>query len=80
MADVEISFGDDNTKTAILLLAAAEELGRGPREVRTTIGSFIVDAEIAAQAGLIDKPKKAKKTPAKKAAKKTAAKKSTAKE
>lgn len=82
MADVKIPFGDNNKETAILLLAAAESLGRGQWEVRTNVGFFVVDEEIANEAGLGEKgpTKKAESQPAKKAsAKKAPAKKTAAK-
>jgi len=91
MADVKIPFGEKSGETAVLLLAAAESLGRHRREVRTNIGFFVVDEEIANEAGLGESPKKepakkapskkaaAKKAPAKKAAKKAPAKKTAPK-
>ena len=72
MADdelVEVPFGEKPSETAVLLLAAAEELDLGADEVRTTTGAFIVPKKIADQAGFGEK-----KQPAKKAAKKTAKK------
>ncbi len=51
MSEVEISFGDNASDTAILLLAAAAELGRDASEVRTTKGAFVVPEEIADAAG-----------------------------
>lgn len=88
MGDVEIGFSQDrgvDRENAILLLAAAESLGRPRADVRTGLGKFVVDEEIAVEAGLVEgkkadpeSEKPAKKAPAKKAAKK-AAKKSTAK-
>lgn len=82
MADVKIPFGDNDRETAILLLAAAVSLGRERHEVRTNVGSFVVDEEIANEAGLGEKKKSdqpaektaAKKTTAKKTAKKAAKK------
>jgi hypothetical protein len=79
MADVEIPFGEKNKENAVLLLAAAKTLGREKFEVRTGQGKFVVDEEIAIEAGLIEKPKAEKKAPAKKAAKKSTAKKSSPK-
>lgn len=86
MADVKIPFGEKASDTAVLLLAAAETLDRPVTDVRTVQGAFLVDEEIANEAGFGEKKKAAKKTaakktaPRKKAAKKTAAKKSATKE
>lgn len=74
MGDVKIPFGDKNGETAVLLLAAAEDLGLDPAEVRATTGAFVVSEEIANAAGLGEK-KPAKKAAAKKTAKKSASKK-----
>lgn len=83
MSDVEIE-GRGSDK-AILLLAAAKDLGLDPKVVvRTTSTGYIVPEEVAKQAEKpTESPKKeaAKKTAAKKApAKKTAAKKTAPKE
>lgn len=70
---VKVPFGKTKDQ-AILLLAAAEELGLASTVVRTTTGAFLVPAEVEKQAFSerdADKsePKKtAKKAPAKKAA------------
>lgn len=78
MSDVEVAYGDNPSNTAVLLLAAVEELGLDPGVVRsTTRGVFMVPEEVEAKA-FGKEP--AKKAPAKKAAaKKTAAKKVAAK-
>lgn len=72
-----------NRENAILLLAAARELGLDSGVVRTapTEGQFTVPAEVADKAGLgEDTNEQPKKAPAKKAAaKKTATKKAAAK-
>jgi hypothetical protein len=71
---VEVPFGDDAGDTAVLLLAAAEDLGLDPGVVKTNSdGSFVVPKEVADKADGGGKKKAAKKT----AAKKTAAKKAT---
>lgn len=49
MSVIEVPFGDSPSETATLLLAAAEELGRDPSEVRTTAGAFLVPSEIVEQ-------------------------------
>lgn len=79
MTDVNIEGHDSDT--AVLLLAAAEELDLDPGVVRTTTSGFLVPEEVANKAGLgEEEPKAAKKAPAKKsAAKKTTAKKTAAK-
>lgn len=78
MSDVEIPFGENNRDTAVLLLAAADDLGLDRSVVRTKNGAFVVPEEVNEQA--FGKPEPAKKAPAKKAAtKKTAAKKAPAK-
>jgi hypothetical protein len=47
MADeVTVPFGDNTADNAVLLLAAAEELGLGQEVVRTTEGSFVVPKEV----------------------------------
>lgn len=88
MADVVIPFGENDKENAILLLAAAKTLGRERYEVRTGVGKFVVDEEIAIEAGLVEKKEQpkakaeaqqtseapAKKAPAKRTAKKTAKK------
>lgn len=75
-----------NTDNAILLLAAAEELGLPPEVVRSTTEGFeapdeVVQKAFAHKSSSTDEPNKApakrapaKKAPAKKAAAKTAAK------
>lgn len=59
---VEVDFDDDPGKQATLLLAAAEDLGLDPSEVRTSGGGFVVSQEVH------DKAFGKKKAPAKKAA------------
>ena len=68
MGDVEVPFDDNTTDNAVLLLAAAEELGLGAGVVTTTEGSFVVPQEVHDKA--FRKPEPEKKAPAKKAAKK----------
>jgi hypothetical protein len=78
VTDVEVPFSGENTgDDAVLLLAAAEELGFGQSAVRTTAGAFVVPEEVRDKAFAKDEPEEApKKAPAKKTtAKKTAAKK-----
>lgn len=80
MSDVEIPFGENNRDTAVLLLAAADDLGLDRSVVRTKNGAFVVPEEVNEQAFGKQKTEPAKKAPAKKAAtKKTAAKKAPAK-
>lgn len=71
MTDVTVPFGEDQQDTAILLLAAAQELDLPADVVKVTTdgeGGFEVPEEVRDKAGLGDeKPKKA-------AAKKTASK------
>lgn len=62
--EVEVPYGKNPQETAILLLAAAEELGLPPAVVRTNPGVFIVPAEVNAKAFEQEKPA-AKKTAAK---------------
>jgi len=71
MSDVEVPFNGDAADNAVLLLAAAEELGLGARAVKTTAGAFVVPQEVH------DRAFGKEKAPAKKAAAKktTAAKK-----
>lgn len=51
MADVTIK-GGLTQENAILLLAAVEELGADPSEVRTSLKGFVTSEKIAKQAGL----------------------------
>lgn len=51
LGEVEIPFGDDPQETAILLLAAAEELDLEPFVVRTGEGVFLVPEAVADGAG-----------------------------
>jgi len=44
--NVEVPFDDDTKDTAVLLLAAAEDLGLDPSTVRTGEGVFIVPKEV----------------------------------
>jgi hypothetical protein len=69
MDEVSVPFGDKNMENAVLLLAAAEELGLGPAAVKTSEGAFIVPKEVH------DRAFGERKAPAKKAAKKSAARK-----
>lgn len=82
MSDVEIE--GRSRDTAVLLLAAAEDLGLDPSVVRTTTNGYVVPEEVAKKADGGDKaPAKkaaAKKAPAKKTPAKKAASKSKAKE
>lgn len=59
---VEVDFDDDPGKQATLLLAAAEDLGLDPGEVRTTGGGFLVSQELHDKA--FGKKRAAKKTAA----------------
>lgn len=63
---VEVPF-DKTSEQAILLLAAAEELGLGARVVKTTAGAFLVPQEVKDKA-FAESPKS---SPAKKAAAKS---------
>lgn len=86
VSNVEVPFDDKTADNAVLLLAAAEELGLGPEVVRTSEGAFVVPEEVRDKAfapsessepepesSVTEPPpvkKPAKKAPAKKAAKK----------
>lgn len=59
-----VTVPEKTTENAVLLLAAAEELGLGPEVVRTTEDGFVVSKEIH------DKAFGDKKSPAKKSSKK----------
>lgn len=75
MSDVKIPFGTNPKDTAVLLLAAAEDLDRPRSDVRATTGAFVVDEEIAKKAGFgeKDEPKaKAESKPEPKAEEKVA--------
>ncbi len=74
MTEIQVPFGDNNSDNAVLLLAAAEELGLDPSVVKTNEGAFLVSQEIYDKAfGPRDEEPK---VPVKKtAAKRTAAKK-----
>jgi hypothetical protein len=50
--EVEIEYGDSAQDTAVLLLAAAEELGEEPAVVRTGSGIFYAPEEVAKKAGV----------------------------
>lgn len=77
MGDVRIHFDDNMQDNATLLLAAARKLDRPDSDVRTEMGAFVVDEEIADEAGF---GKPAEKKAAKKASsKKAPAKKASAK-
>lgn len=64
MADVEVPFDDNTTDNAVLLLAAAEELGLDAHVVRTSESAFIVPDEVHERA--FPKPKPVKKSTPKK--------------
>jgi hypothetical protein len=68
VSDVEVPFDDKTSDNAVLLLAAAEELGLGPEAVKTNEGAFIVPQEVADKAFRKEPDKKAptKKATAKK--------------
>jgi len=72
MTDVTVPFGEDQQDTAILLLAAAQELDLPADVVKVTThdeGGFVVPEEVRDKAGLGDE-KPAKKAAAKKTASK----------
>ena len=81
---VEVPFGGEARDRAILLLAAAEDLGKDPQAVQTRTGSFYVDSEVAEKAGLStrksddadpsEEPSEDKPAPKKRAAKKSTSK------
>ena len=48
--EVEVAFSANNQETAVLLLAAAEDLGLDPSVVRTSEGAFIVPQEVSDKA------------------------------
>lgn len=64
--------GGRSADTAVLLLAAAEELGLDPSVVRTTSDGYLVPAEVAKKVGGDSEEKPARRTAKKTAAKKTA--------
>lgn len=71
--DVTVPFGEDQQDTAILLLAAAQELDLPADVVKVTTdgeGGFLVPEEVRDKAGLGDEKKPAKKAAAKKTASK----------
>lgn len=79
VSNVEVPFDKNTSDNAVLLLAAAQELGLGPEVVRTSEGAFVVPEEVRDKAfappesSVTEPPpekKPAKKAPAKKAAKK----------
>ena len=81
MSDVTVPFGDDPSKTATLLLAAAEKAGESASVVRTTgEATFVVDEKIAKSAGVDYESDDAESDEPKTTAKKTAAKKTASKE
>lgn len=69
-SEVEVEYGEKPSDTAVLLLAAAEELGLSADVVKTREGGFLVPAEVNEQAF-------GKREAEKPTAKKAAAKKST---
>jgi hypothetical protein len=52
MSEVEVPYGDSAQETAVLLLAAADELELDPAVVRTLEGGFMVPEEVAKEAGV----------------------------
>lgn len=64
--DVEVPFDDNATDTAVLLLAAAEDLGLDPHVVRTYEGAFVVPKEVHDKAFPPAKKAAAKKSAPKK--------------
>jgi hypothetical protein len=68
VTDVIVPFDDDVSDKAVLLLAAAEELGLGARVVKTNEGAFVVPPEVYDRAfrGPDQVPAKKTRTPAKK--------------
>lgn len=72
---VEVPFKHGETgDQAVLLLAAAEELGLDPNVISTTTGGFVAPQEVVDKA-FGDESEKDDEKPAKKAAKKATAKK-----
>jgi hypothetical protein len=67
---VEIQFDENVSDTAVLLLAAAEELGLGPEAVKTAEGAFVVPKEVAEKAFAPAPEEKPRRAPKKAAAKK----------
>lgn len=65
---VEVPFGDSAQDTAVLLLAAAEELDLDASVVRTGEGTFFAPSEVVEKAGL-GSGDEATKAPAKKSKK-----------
>lgn len=66
--EVTVPFDDNSTDNAVLLLAAAEELGLGAQAVKTNEGAFMVSQEVYDRAfrGPDQVPVKKTRTPAKK--------------
>ena len=73
MSDVTVEYGDNRQETAILLLAAAEELGVDQSSIRTTRDGYVVSEEVRDKAFGSGEKKPAKKAAAKKSAAKKAA-------
>lgn len=73
----EVPFGDNPSDTAVLLLAAAEELGLGASAVKTGTGVFIVPTEVAEKAAAPEEEadEEEKPAPKRRATKKAAKKK-----
>lgn len=66
MSNVEVPFEGKSYEKAVLLLAAAEELGLDPSVVQTSSGMFLVPEEVEKKA-FSEEPKVAKKSTPKKA-------------
>ena len=64
---VKVPYEGKSTDKAVLLLAAAEELGLDPSVVRNTNGAFVVPPEVAEKAFGKRSEKKEPDEPAKKA-------------
>jgi len=58
---VTVPYDDNSTDNAVLLLAAAEELGLGSDAVKTTEGAFLVPKEVRDRAFRQEEKKPAKK-------------------
>jgi hypothetical protein len=57
MSETRVPFGNDASETAILLLAAADDLGQDAHVVRTTSERFfLVPEDVARGAGLYEEP------------------------
>lgn len=76
---VKIPFGGEASDRAVLLLAAAEELGQDAAVVQATDGAFLVPSEVADKSGIDYENGSESSEKPDPPAKKTAAKKATAK-